>query len=695
MAEYRGNVRRKKEKKEKKFLRRMQSRLLGAFCVIVVFFIVLIGRIWFLTEKDGERYAKRVLSQQTYVSNEIPYKRGDIVDRNQTKLATSATVYNLIIAPKTILEATSKDENVNCRQVTIQSLAQYFDVTEEELNKILEEKPNSQYTIVLKELDYDKVTAFEEIQKENKNIVGVWFEKRYKRKYPLKDTACDVIGFTTSDNTGLWGLEGYYNDELNGTAGREYGYYDADLKLERNVKSAINGNTLVTTIDANIQQIVQNKISDFMKQTGGKNVAAIVMNPNNGEIYAMASETMYDLNDPFDLTQVYDEKDVKNLTEEERTKKLNEMWGNFCISYGYEPGSTIKPVTIAAALEENKTYDDEWFTCNGGEEAGGRWINCVARSGHGPLSLEGLLMESCNDGLMQIANRLGRSLFAKYQRDFNIGQKTGIDLPGEASGSVHSEEKMSSVDLAVSCFGQGFNTTMLQVVSAVSSVINGGEYYQPHVVKQILNDSGAVVKNISPVLVRRTVSEDTSALIRKYMYATVEGGTGSAAQISGYSIGGKTGTAEKYPRGEGKYLVSFIGFAPVEKPQVVVYVIVNEPNVPDQAHSYIATNIVNAIMKDIFPFLDIYPDRKVKNDDVDTVTGGAVSADATEKPKSSEKPKETEEPTGTPAATVPPPAMEDDDNVFSFFEDDDPNASRIGDEGVVEVTPTPIVVPEE
>ena len=693
MAEYRGNVRRKKEKKEKKFLRRMQSRLLVAFCAIVVLFIGLIGRIWFLTEKDGERYAKRVLSQQTYVSNEIPYQRGDIVDRNQTKLATSTAVYNLIIAPKTILEAKSTEKNVNCKEVTIQSLAQYFDVTEEELNKILEEKPNSQYTIVLKELDYDTVTAFEEIQENNKNIVGVWFEKKYKRKYPLKDIACDVIGFTTSDNTGLWGLEGYYNDELNGTAGREYGYYDADLKLERNVKSAINGNTLVTTIDANIQQIVQNKISDFMKETGGKNIAALVMNPNNGEIYAMSSQTTYDLNDPFDLTQVYDEKDVKNLTEEEKTKKLNEMWGNFCISSGYEPGSTFKPLTIAAALEENKTYDDEWFMCNGGEEVGGRWIKCVSRSGHGPLTLEGLLMESCNDGLMQIANRLGRSLFAKYQRNFNMGQKTGIDLPGEAYGLIHSEENLNSQELATSSFGQGLTTTMVQMASAISSVINGGNYYQPHVVKQILNDNGAVVKNISPVLVRKTISEDTSALIRKYMYATVEEGTGSAAQISGYSIGGKTGTAEKVPRGHGNYLVSFMGFAPVDKPQVVVYVIVDEPNVPDQAHSYIATNIVNEIMKDIFPFLDIYPDRKVK--DTDTVTGGAVSAKATEKPKESGKPDETEKPTGTPAATAPPSVTEEDNSNFSFFDEDDPSAAQIGDNDTVEITPTPIAIPEQ
>ncbi len=690
MSKYKGNIQRKKTKKEKKFLYRMQSRLLAAFCIIVVFFIVLIGRIWFLTEKDGERYAKRVLSQQTYVSNEIPYKRGDIVDRNQTELAISTAVYNLIIAPKTILEAKSKDVNVSCKDVTIQYLTQYFDVTEEELNKILEEKPNSQYSIILKELDYDTITAFEEIQKKNKDIVGVWFEKKYKRKYPLNDIACDVVGFTTSDNVGLWGLEGYYNNELNGTAGREYGYYDADLKLERNVKSAINGNTLVTTIDANIQRIVQDKISEFMEETGAVDVGAIVMNPNNGEIYAMSSQTMYDLNNPFDLTQVYDEKDVKDLTEEEKTIKLNEMWGNFCISYGYEPGSTFKPLTVAAALEENKVYDGEWFDCNGGEEVGGGWIGCAVRGGHGSLTLEGLLMQSCNDGLMQIVRRLGRSTFAKYQSNFNMGQKTGIDLPGEERGLVHSEENLGPVQMATSCFGQGLTTTMIQMASAISSVINGGEYYQPHVVKQILNDNGAVVKNISPVLVRKTVSEETSALIRKYMYETVENGTGSAAQISGYSIGGKTGTAEKIPRGNKKYLLSFIGFAPVDKPQVVVYVIVNEPNVADQAHSYIATNVVNAIMKDIFPFLDIYPDKEVKGEG----SGDDSAEKETQKPNASKKPDATEGPTGTPAATAPPEFSEEEEG-YDIFDPDDPEVSQIGDPGTVEITPTPITVPEQ
>lgn len=691
MLEYRGNIHRKKEKKEKKFPRRMQSRVLGAFCVIVLLFIVLIGRILFLTEKDGERYAKKVLSQQTYVSNEIPYKRGDIVDRNQTKLATSVTVYSLIISPKTILEAKSEDKDVDCKEVTIQSLAQYFDVTEEELNTILTEKPNSQYTIVLKNLDYDTVTTFEEIQKKNKNIVGVWFEKKYKRKYPLKDVGCDVVGFTTADNTGLWGLEGYYNDELNGTSGREYGYYDSELNLERTVKESVNGNTLVMTIDANIQQIVQEKIADFMKETGGKNVAALVMNPNNGEIYAMASQTNYDLNNPFDLTQVYDKNEVENLTEEEKVEKLNQMWGNFCISNGYEPGSTFKPLTVAAALEENKVYDGETFFCDGGEEVAGRWIKCVARSGHGLLTLEGLLMESCNDGLMQIAQKLGRSLFAKYQRNFNIGEKTGVDLPGEASGLVHSEENLNPQELATSSFGQGLTTTMVQMGAAISSVINGGYYYQPHVVKQILNDNGAVVKNISPNLVRKTVSEKTSALIRKYMYATVEKGTATAAKISGYSIGGKTGTAEKVPRGDGNYVVSFIGFAPVKDPQVVVYVIVDEPNVKDQAHSYIATNIVNAIMKDIFPFLDIYPDKKV--DDTDTATSAAISANVTAAPKVSKEPEQTEVETNTPSATAASETEDESDS--SYFDDNDTKKDQIGDEGAAEITPTPIVVPTQ
>ena len=593
----------------------MQGRLLGTLFFILVFFLALVIRIGYINQTDGDRYAKKVLSQQTYMSNELEYKRGDILDRNSTKLATSRLLYNIIISPKDILEESEY------RNPTINALTACFDVKESEIAKVLENKPNSQYAVILKNVDKDSVENYEKMVEEEEErckkldqtcpIVGVWFEKVYRRNYPLKDTACSVVGFSSNDNSGLWGLEQQYNEELNGVSGRVYGYYNQDSDLERTVKAAENGNSIVTTIDVNIQTIAEKKIDKFMKKTGAKNVAVLVMNPKNGEIYAMASNTKYDLNNAFDLEEVYSKSEVAKMTEEEKSEKLSEMWSNFCVSYSYEPGSTYKPLTVAAALEENLYNDNSYFVCDGGQNVSGVPIRCVSRYGHGSLNLQGSLMESCNDVMMQIVSKMGKETFARYQDVFNIGRKTGIDLPGETKGVVYSVDKLGPTELATSSFGQSLTVNMVQIAGAISSVINGGNYYQPHIVKQIIDEDGNVVKNIEGTLVRKTVSSKTSELLRKYLLATVNDGTGDTAKIAGYTIGGKTGTAEKQPRGQGNYLVSFIGAAPMEDPEVVVYAIVDEPQVADQAHSTYAQEVARNVMKEIFPYLGIYPDKEL------------------------------------------------------------------------------------
>lgn len=604
-----------RRKKVKRFNRNMQGRLLGTLFFILVFFLALVIRIGYINQTDGDRYAKKVLSQQTYMSNELEYKRGDILDRNSTKLATSRLLYNIIISPKDILEESEY------RNPTINALTACFDVKESEIAKVLENKPNSQYAVILKNVDKDSVENYEKMVEEEEErckkldqtcpIVGVWFEKVYRRNYPLKDTACSVVGFSSNDNSGLWGLEQQYNEELNGVSGRVYGYYNQDSDLERTVKAAENGNSIVTTIDVNIQTIAEKKIDKFMKKTGAKNVAVLVMNPKNGEIYAMASNTKYDLNNAFDLEEVYSKSEVAKMTEEEKSEKLSEMWSNFCVSYSYEPGSTYKPLTVAAALEENLYNDNSYFVCDGGQNVSGVPIRCVSRYGHGSLNLQGSLMESCNDVMMQIVSKMGKETFARYQDVFNIGRKTGIDLPGETKGVVYSVDKLGPTELATSSFGQSLTVNMVQIAGAISSVINGGNYYQPHIVKQIIDEDGNVVKNIEGTLVRKTVSSKTSELLRKYLLATVNDGTGDTAKIAGYTIGGKTGTAEKQPRGQGNYLVSFIGAAPMEDPEVVVYAIVDEPQVADQAHSTYAQEVARNVMKEIFPYLGIYPDKEL------------------------------------------------------------------------------------
>ncbi|MBQ3600756.1 MAG: peptidoglycan glycosyltransferase [Lachnospiraceae bacterium] len=620
-------LRRREQRKQRKFTKQMQTRLL--ICGLMMFsaFIFLIYRVVEINETNGQRYAKKTLSQRTYVSNPIIYKRGDILDRNNTKLATSVRVYNVILAPKTILE---KSEY---RQATINALTMYFGVEAQEINEILNNKPESEYTILLKGVSKEKVDAYEEMLADEKErckkanetckIVGVWFEKNYKRTYPLEAVACNVIGVANSENKGSFGLELQYNNKLNGKDGREYGYYNENSVLERTVKAAENGNSIVTTLDANIQKKVEKRIKNFMSKTGASKVAALVMNPQNGEIYAMASDTSFDLNNAFDLSYAHSKEEINGMTDEARSENLSKMWENFCVSFSYEPGSTFKPLTVAAALEENLVTANNTFVCDGGEKIVDTPIACVSTIGHGYITLEESLMKSCNDVMMQIAEKMGRKTFRKYQRVFNMGRKTGIDLPGETTGVIHPLDKLNATELATSSFGQSFNVNMVQIASAISSVINGGYYYQPHVVKAIVDEDGNEVEEMEPVLVRKTVSEQTSAYIRKYMQATVEEGTASSAHINGYSIGGKTGTAEKYPRKSGNYLVSFIGAAPMENPEVVVYVIVDEPRVEDQAHSVYAQEVARGIMKDIFPFLGIYPDEskiKKENEDETEVT---------------------------------------------------------------------------
>ena len=603
-----------RRKKPRKFTPRMQTTLLLCFVAVVIAFLAMIWRLGYLNQTKGKTYSKKVLSQQTYVSNALEYKRGDIMDRNKTKLATSRLLYNVFIDPVKILSVEGGES------ATVEAITKCFDISAKEVTEAIEDHPKSQYQVILKDVSQDQVEDYKTYleaeeerckkEKETLAVVGVNFEKKYKRSYPLKDTACSVVGFASANNEGLWGVENQYNEQLNGVSGRSYGYYNANQKLERTVKAAQDGHSIVTTLDVNIQSIVEKKIDKYMNKTGANQVAALVMDPNSGEIYAMSSNVRYDLNNAFDLTQVYDKSQVDKWSEKEKSEKLNQMWSNFCVSYSYEPGSTYKPMTVAAALEENIVNNNSTFVCDGGQDVAGTYISCVSIYGHGTITLEQSLMESCNDVMMQLAAKMGSKTFAKYQNLFNMGERTGIDLPGETSGLIYKEDSLGPTELATCSFGQSLTVNMVQIASAFSSVINGGNYYKPHVAKQILDADGNVEETIDPILVRKTVSEQTSEYLREYLFATVDEGTGATAAIPGYSIGGKTGTAEKHPRGRGNYLVSFIGAAPMDDPQVVVYVIVDEPNVKDQAHSTYAQEVVRNIMTDVLPFLGVYKDEK-------------------------------------------------------------------------------------
>lgn len=616
---------------------KMRMKLVWLFGMVVLAFVGLGIRITVINASQGNQYSKQVLSQsqQKYDSRVIPFKRGDITDRNGVVLATSEKVYKVILDCKVV---NTKEEYV---EPTIKALVDVMGLDEETVRKKLEDETtkDSQYQILQSNVSINQKKAFEDYTDvsgeeakekltkeeiaERSNIKGVWFEEDYRRVYPLNSTASHLVGFTYTGNSADWGIEGYYSSTLNGVNGRQFGYYNSDADVEQNIIDPINGNSVESTIDLNIQQVVEKYISNFMDgmangprgAEGAANVGVIVANPKNGEILAMATDNPYDLNDPRDLTSYYSQDEINGMDNDTMLENLYGIWKNYCISDAFEPGSTVKPLTIGAALDADVVQPSDTFVCDGYQMFGGTRIRCAIYPGaHGTETLSDLIKHSCNDGLMQIGALLGPEEFLKYQKIFNFGATTGIDLPGEATGILHTEESLSSgsTELASASFGQGYTCTMIQEIAAICSVINGGYYYQPHVVSKILNEDGDVIKDVQPVVTKQTVSSDVSALIRQYMGTVMESdGTGAAAKVDGYSMGGKTGTAQKYPREEKKYLVSFIGFAPLDDPQVVVYVVVDEPNTEYQADSLYAQYIYKGVMTEILPYLNIFQDEEV------------------------------------------------------------------------------------
>lgn len=611
----------KKRNPVKKLDTRMRRKLLALFVVIVAAFVCLLSRITYINAVSGDKYKKQVLSQaqQQYDSRVLPFKRGDILDRNGTVLASSSKVYNVIMDCKVI----NSDEKY--LGPTVQAMVSFLGINEEEVRNVLsaEDTRSSQYYILEKGLDMDKKKAFEEYTDTSQdsglseeeiearsNIVGVWFEEEYKRNYPLGSLACDTIGFTLDDGNADWGLEGYYNSTLTGVDGRRYGYFSSDSTVEQNIIQPTDGKTIKTTIDVGIQRIVEKYIQAFMQAMGSEELGVILMDPDNGEVLALGTRDFYDLNDPRDLTGRYTQQEIDQMSDEETVEALNQMWRNFCITDPYEPGSTTKPLVVAAALEYGVIQKDSVFVCDGGwsyGEGDDEYIRC--NDYHGEQTLAEVIANSCNDAMMQIGALMGGEKFLDSQAMMNLGVKTGIDLPGEGAGVLHTRDSLGSVELATDSFGQGFMLTMIQEAAAISSIINGGYYYQPHLVSKILDSDGKVAKQITPVLMRQTVSTDISASVREQMRATVEGGTGKYSKVQGYSSGGKTGTAEKFPRNENKYLVSFVGFAPVEDPEVLIYVVIDEAHTENQENSKLSQYIAQGILSEVLPYLNVEPDE--------------------------------------------------------------------------------------
>ena len=643
--------------------RRIQGKLVILIVLVLLAFAGLGLKLLFINMTKGEQYKKTVLSQQSYDSITIPYKRGDILDSNGNKLATSDKVYNLIIDAKQLL---SKEDYLEPTMTALKTCFPEF--PEGEVRAFIASNPNSQYYVTLKQLEYERMAAFVDMQnntEEYPNIKGVWFEEEYRRVYPNGSLACDVIGFTGKDNVGNYGLEQYYNSVLNGTNGREYGYLNDDETLERTTIPATDGYNIVSTIDGNIQQIVERYIKDFNDEytnaarsgNGARNVGCIIMDVNNGNVLAMAGYPVFDLNNPRDTSALIGSPMVNEkgnidyeaevisaenidtlLSDDAKTyQNLNYLWKNFCISATYEPGSVAKPFTVAAGLESGKMSGNEYYTCNGQLHVGDHDIKChnYKSGGDGTLSVQESIEKSCNVALMLMGKQIGKSTFLEYQEKFNFGLKTNIDLYGESrtSSLVFNTQSMGDTELATSTFGQGYNVTMIQTIAAFASLINGGYYYEPHVVKQVTAPDGSIVENISPRVLKQTVSASTSELIRQYCKGVVDNGTGKTARPAGYSIGGKTGTAETVPRDKINYVVSFMGYAPTDNPQIVIYVVVDRPNAVFQDDAKYATRIVRNILTEVLPYMNIYMTEELSDkerEELDSLESTITSANTDE-----------------------------------------------------------------
>ena len=571
-----------------------KKKILFYLIVFQTSFAFLIFRVFFIQSIKADEYQKMAYEQQTR-DRLISPKRGEIVDRNNNIIATNESVYSISVINSQVKEP-------------------------EKVSKILAEKLELNYDNVLKKVN--KKVALERIKTKvdkniadeirNLNLDGVMIDEDIKRVYPNNNMASQVIGFVGKDNQGIIGLEAKYDEYLEGKQGKILTETDArgvefnNSKQER--VSPTNGYTLVTSLDINMQKYAEQALEKVVEAKGAKRGSIILMNPQNGEIYAMANKPDFDLNEPFVINNEDLKSNWDNMSEKEKNDALNQMWRNFSINDTYEPGSTFKVMTSAMGLEEGIVTPDTHFNCSGGKTVAGRYIKCWrSPRSHGSQTFTQGVQNSCNPVFMEIGEKLGAQKFYEYMDIFGFNEKTGVDLPGEAVGIMHKEEKVGPVELATMSFGQSFQITPLQLLRAISSVINGGELITPHFGTKIVDENGNVIEELKYEKGERTISKETSEQMKSILESVVAEGTGNKTYIPGFRIGGKTATSEKLPRKSGKYIASFCAFSPAENPQVIALVLVDEP----QGVYYggqVAGPVMKELLENVLPYLGIEPE---------------------------------------------------------------------------------------
>mgnify|MGYP000044358767 CR=1 FL=1 len=554
---------------------------------VAVFFIMmfLIGRLVYLMIFCSEYYGNKAENLHER-ERDIKAARGKLLDANGTVLATNKSVCTISVIHNQIEEP----------EKVIEMLVRELGIPEETARKRVEKVSSIERvkTNVAKETG-DAIRAY--------GLSGVKVDEDYKRYYPYGTLASKVLGFTGADNQGILGLEVKYDEYLQGTNGKILTLTDArGIEIENAGESRlepVNGYDLCLSLDRNIQMYCEQAAKKVCTKKSADSVSVIVMNPQNGELMAMVNYPEFDLNDPFTLVGDTGE----SVSAEEKQNLLNKMWRNQCISDTYEPGSTFKIITAAAALEEGVVKLDDAFFCPGYKIVEDRRIRCARTTGHGAETFETGIMNSCNPVFMELGERLGAENFVGYFKQFGLLSKTNIDLPGEAGTIMHKTENIGPVELATISFGQSFQITPIQLVTTVSSIINGGTRVTPHFGVSVQDADGNTAKTFSYETHENICTAETSETMRYLLEKVVSEGTGKNAKIEGFSIGGKTATSQTLPRSDHKYISSFLGFAPADNPQVLVLVVINNP----QGIYYggtIAAPVAKEIFENILPYLD-------------------------------------------------------------------------------------------
>lgn len=558
-------------------------------CIAIVMTAVfLMGRLAYLMVAKADYY-NRAATGLHERERSIKAPRGRIYDRNGNILADNKAVCSV-----SVIHSQIEDE-----EAVIQVLNEYLDKGEAEIRKKVTK-------VSSRELIATNVAKETGDQIRELNVAGIKVDEDYKRYYPYGSLASKVLGFTGADNQGIVGLEVWYNEILAGEDGSIHTVTDAKGIELPNVKetrvSPVPGDDLVLSLDLTIQKYATQAALSVMEEKQAKRVAMLIMNPQNGEIYAMVDVPEYDLNQPFQLNT--DLAGYESMTDGEKMDALNNMWRNFTVSDTYEPGSTFKIVTATAALEAGTVSLSDTFYCPGYKIVEDRRIRCHKTTGHGSEDFRHALMNSCNPAFMTIGERTGATnLYQTYQK-LGLFQKTGIDLPGEANSIMHKLSDIGPVELATMSFGQSFQISPIQFVTAAATVINGGNKITPHIGMKVVDAESQVMTELQYPVTQGAVGSETSATMRDLLESVVAEGGGSKAQIEGYRIGGKTATSEKYPRGTGKYISSFLGFAPANDPQVMAFVMIDEPTGVYYGGT-IAAPVIQEVFSNILPYLGI------------------------------------------------------------------------------------------